>query len=141
MRCVVLLTADVPVVRAHRLLTARVVALSEEVHLVGRDLRQVFATSVHCLRYRCETCACIDFVSRRHRGTRDGFQSAQVDVVAVGVGGRSLTVGAENHLLVLRVSRFLVDFGEGTADGLDSISIFYFSHRMFGVCRTDRPAD
>ena len=128
MRCVVLLTADVPVVRAHRFLTAGVVALSEEVHLVGRDLRQVFTTSIHCLRYCCEALTCVEFVARRQSGTRYGFQSAQVDVVAVGVRGRSLAVGTENHLLVLRVRRFLVDFGEGTADGLDCISIFYFSH-------------
>ena len=39
-------TADVPVVRFHRLLAARVVTLSQEVDLVLGDSRQILATII-----------------------------------------------------------------------------------------------
>lgn len=49
MLSVVLTTADVPVVRLHGLLSARVVPLSQEVNLVLGDLRQVATTVVNHL--------------------------------------------------------------------------------------------
>ena len=49
MLSIVLQTADVPVVRLHGLLTARVVPLSQEVNLVLGDLHEVAATVVNHL--------------------------------------------------------------------------------------------
>lgn len=48
-------TADVPVVRLHGLLTTRIVALSQEVHLVLRNLHEVFATSIYQCRDALES--------------------------------------------------------------------------------------
>ena len=48
-------TADVPVVRLHGLLAARVVPLSKEVHLVLRNLHEVFATSIYQCRDALES--------------------------------------------------------------------------------------
>ena len=47
MLSVILQTADVPVVCPHGLLTTRIVALSQEVHLVLRNLHEVFATIIN----------------------------------------------------------------------------------------------
>ena len=55
MLSVVLTTADVPVVRLHGLLSARVVPLSQEVNLVLGDLRQVATTVVNHLCNAFET--------------------------------------------------------------------------------------
>ena len=54
MLSVVLTTADVPVVRLHGLLSARVVPLSQEVNLVLGNLRQVATTVVNHLRNTLE---------------------------------------------------------------------------------------
>ena len=55
MLSVVLTTADVPVVRLHGLLSARVVPLSQEVNLVLREFRQVHTTLMNHLCNAFET--------------------------------------------------------------------------------------
>ena len=75
MLSVILQTADVPVVCPHGLYAARIVALSNKVHLVLSNLTQVFATVIHhlcdCLESRTSPnsirpCLCGSFLPHLH---------------------------------------------------------------------------
>ncbi len=50
MLCIILLTADVPIICAHRLDTTWIIALSNEGHLVLCNLRQVHTTLANLVR-------------------------------------------------------------------------------------------
>ena len=58
MLCIVLLTADVPIICTHRLDTAWIVALCNKVHLVLGNLRQVHTTLANHLCNRFESLTC-----------------------------------------------------------------------------------
>ena len=55
MGCIVLLTANLPIIGAHRFLAARLITLSEEVNLVLREFRQVHTTLMNHLCNAFET--------------------------------------------------------------------------------------
>ena len=55
MGCIVLLTANLPIIGAHRFLAAQLVTLSEEVHLILRDFGQIPTTLMNHLCNAFET--------------------------------------------------------------------------------------
>ena len=130
MLSIVLIAADLPVVSTHRLLTARSVTLRQEVDLVLRDQREVFATSVHCLRYCCETCACVDLVYRRH-GAALHFPT-HIQAVAVFAGSGCPAVSSEQHVLAA-VLTTLTWFCQCTGYRVDTGAPLYFCHSLKGL--------
>ena len=125
---VVCIAADFPQVGLEGLATSGIVLLCDERCLVLRQGGEIPPASVDRCLNGSKTVTSVELFGRRFAGTGDGTQSAQVQTGTAGVGRRGYTVGSKNHLLVRCVRRFLVDFGEGTADSLDRVSIFYFCH-------------
>ena len=138
MLSVVLVAADEPVVGLHGLLATGEVLLSDEGLLVASDLGEILAALVHHLRYGREAHTCEEFVLGR-AGTAFGFL-AQVQAVTIRVLSCRYAVGSKQHLgtTVLAV---LTGFTQCAGNGIDTGTPIYFCHGMFGVCRTDRPAD
>ena len=95
MLSVILQTADVPVVCPHGLYAARIVALSNKVHLVLSNLTQVFATVIHHL------CDCLESRTSPNsiRAVRlhEVRLVTQVNAVARIARGRSPTVRRQQH--------------------------------------------
>ena len=95
MLSVVLTTADVPVVRLHGLLSARVVPLSQEVNLVLGDLHEVAATVVNHL---CDTLEARTSPYRvRAIRLREVRFVTQIDAVARIARGSSPAVRRKQH--------------------------------------------
>ena len=117
-----------PQVRFPGLLAVRQVLLCRVVRLVGRDGLQVLRTRLDEATNLREALTSHELVLRHRSVTGDGTDAAQVNAGAVRVSGLCHTVGSQHHLLVGCVRRFLVDFGECTADGLNHVSIFGFCH-------------
>ena len=125
---VVLLAADVPVVGGHGLFATRRVLLRDEGLLVCHHLAQVATTRLNQSRYRRETVTCVDRVfGLRHRRV-DRFEVTQEEAGTDTAGRRSRAVSCQYHLLVLGVLGLFVDFLEGTANSLDSVSPYYTCH-------------
>ena len=133
MTLIILGELERPEIALHGLFAARLVFLSLEGSLVGCHLGQIFCTCGYSCCHCAETCALFHLLGTRSGATSYGVKSAEVQTCTVRVGGSCYAVGAENHLLVACVLRFLVDAGERTADGFDSVSPLYFCHGMFGV--------
>ena len=102
-RLVILLTADVPVVRLEGLLAVGKVLLRHERCLVLGDFGQVVLALVHHLRYGLEAQADCPLVVRDRRAARRFL--AEIKTVAVFAGGCRYAVGCQQHFLaaVLRV--------------------------------------
>ena len=125
---IVSFSLDFPEPGLEGLATSGRVFLREERCLVLRQGSEVLCAGVDGSLNGAETGTSCELFGRGFTGTGDGTQSAQVQAGTAGLGGRGYTVGSKHHLLVRCVRRFLVDFGEGTADSLDRVSIFYFCH-------------
>ena len=82
MLCIILLTADVPIIGTHGLLAASEVFLGDEGLLVLGDLGEVLRAGADSSCYCGETNASEEFVSTRIGGTFDVV--TQIDIVAVG---------------------------------------------------------
>ena len=135
MRCIVGITANLPEVSFHRLLAAGLVFLCEVRGTVLRLVLQVVRTFCHrCCNGR-EAAAGLQLQSRRSGFAGDGTQTSHVDAATIRRGRFGYTVGGEDHFLVTCVLRFLVDFGECTADGLNRVSPFYFCHSLLAITR------
>ena len=81
MRCVVLLTADLPQVRIHGALAGCQILLGDEVQLVLRDLVQIFPAGCYHRAHLGEALADSQFLGGRLCGTLYGL--TQVQTVAV----------------------------------------------------------
>ena len=103
--------------------------------LVGDQSRRVLGASRYGCRDSLEAQLTSQFGLRHRRRASYGTQTTQVEVRTLIVLRRSDTVGSQYHLLVSCVRRLLVDFYEGTANGLDSVSPFYFCHSRSAIGR------
>ena len=117
-----------PEVGLHGLFAVRRVLLREERCLVRRGELQAVLTSSYGCCDSGEAYAETHLLGRHRSRAGYGAQAADVEAGASRAGGFGYTVGCQDHLLVTGVLRLFVDFGEGTADGLDRVSPFYFCH-------------
>ena len=122
--------ADGPEVGLHGLFAVRRVLLREERSLVGRCELEAVLTGSDCGCDSGEAYADTHLLGRHRSRAGYGTQAAHVEAGAIRVGGFGHTVGCQDHLLVTGVLRLFVDFGEGTADGLDRVSPFYFCQNL-----------
>ena len=130
MLSVVLTTADVPVVRLHGLLSARVVPLSQEVNLVLGDLRQVATTVVNHLRNTLEALTS----PYRVRAVRlyEVRLVTQIDAVARIARGRSPTVRRQQHSTMF-VRLFLSALAQCAGYIVNTGLPCYFCHKFVKV--------
>ena len=109
-----------PDVRAHGGFATGCVLLRIEGCEISRLLGRVFQTRANRCRDGCELTPMCYLVSRYRCGTGHGVESAEVHTIALADLGRGCgTVGSQNHFLVYRVRRFLVDLGQRAAQGAD----------------------
>ena len=127
---VVLLAANLPEVRAHGFLAIGLIFLSREVDLVLRDLREIFLTSLHSSRYSGEACASIQLCGRERSGTLVHISLADVQAGAVRVLGSCDTVCTQ-EVRATRVTIFLFRLSQRTGYIINTVCVFYFSHRKF----------
>ena len=125
MLCIVLLTADVPIICTHCLDTAWVVALCNKVHLVLGNLRQVHTalTNHPCNRFEPLTRP------NRIRAVRylDVGLVTQINTVARITCGCSATVRSQQHSTVF-VRLFLSTLTQCTGYIFDTGLPYYLSH-------------
>ena len=125
MLSVVLTTADVPVVRLHGLLSARVVPLSQEVNLVLGDLRQVATTVVNHL------CDALESLTSPYRVRAARLHEirlvAQVNAVARIARGGSPAVRRKQHPTMF-VRLFLSALAQCTGYIVNTGLPCYFCH-------------
>lgn len=130
MLSVILQTADVPVVCPHGLYAARIVALSNKVHLVLSNLTQVFATVIHHL------CDCLE-----SRTSPNGIRAArlrkvrlvaQIDSVTRIARGGSPTVRRKQHSTMF-VRGFLAALAQCAGYIVNTGLPCYFCHKFVKV--------
>ena len=114
-----------PQIRLEGLFAVRQVLLGDVRLLVLSQRREVLRTVGDGAADGLEALTLGQFVTADRGAAGNRTQTAEVDARTLLVGRFSLAVGGKNHLLVLCVRGFLVDFGECTADGLDRVSIRY----------------
>ena len=135
---IVLLAADVPVVRFHGLDTAGRVLLCEEGCLVGCDLHQVFAARTYHAAHFREARASCELFRLRHRRTLITICCEGVDALTVGVGRCGGAVSHHQVVAVLVTVFFLRSF-KGALDVFDSSgthSCFCHSRSAIGSQRS-----
>ena len=125
MRSIISGSFQTPEIRLEGLFTSRLVALCEVRLLVSGERREVLRTVGDGSADGREALTSCQFVTADRSAAGDRTQTAEVDARTLLAGRFGLAVGGKNHLLVLCVRGFLVDFGECTADGLDRVSIRY----------------
>ena len=114
-----------PQIRLEGLFAVRQVLLGDVRILVLGERLEVLRTAGDGSADGREALTLGQLVTADRSAAGDRTQTAEVDARTLLVGRFGLAVGGKNHLLVLRMRGFLVDFGECTADGLDRVSIRY----------------
>ena len=117
--------ADAPIPLFHGLCAVRLVLLSDEGLLVGRDLREVMTA---LLNHRCnadEAVADLVLTLGQRRGAFHRY--TEVQTVALVRGGRSGSVRREQHLLAGVLSVFL-GFGQSAGNVVNTGGIGYTCH-------------
>ena len=129
---------EAPQIRAHRLLAAGGVFLRLEGGLVGCNLADILRAGSDGGGDSTEALTLLHLRSLYGRGTHS--LGAQIQAVAVRVGGLRYAVRSQQHLgaAVLTV---LTRFTECTGYTVNTGAPIYMCHFVFGVCRTDRFAD
>ena len=129
---IVLLTADVPQVRVHRLLAVGKILLRLEVDLVLRDRHQVSFTSLHSRTNCGEASACVELFGARLR--RALVRTYHVQPRTNGVGRRRYAVRCQQRVTVITVHLArLRAFGQKAGYVLNTLSPFYFCHSRSAI--------
>ena len=134
-----------PVVRCHfqapqiapeRLLTAGGVLLGAVRGLISCHLRRVLLTGCYGSCDSCETLALLDLRGLDRRGTLVGIGAADIQTLAVGVGGFRGTVGRDKVVTVV-VAVLTYGFLQCAGDSFDTGGSYYsFCH--FSLSAIDR---